>query len=238
MIGREISTREGLGLLEYQYGTLVMLTQLLDQGTAGWQLTNTLTSSSHGLLFRAYTEHGMTGEQAETQLERLTGQIEVAIQAGETAQDWLTPVNRASAHVVLVNSDGWVLMQLRSKDAPSSAGLESIPGGKVEPGETPQQCALRELREETGLGPDRLLHGLVPIGSYLDHKPGELVRRYLYHDVTTATDSDVICGEGEAMRFLAPHKIPGLELAELAVQALTPYLPGLSPESPRQLARS
>lgn len=234
MISREISTREGLGLLEYQYGVMVMLTQLLDEGTAEWHLGNILTRSLHGLLVRTYVEHGMTGEQAEGQLMRLAGQVEAAVQAGGTVQDWLTPVDRASAHVVVFNSDGWALMQLRSQDAPSSPGMESIPGGKVEPGETPEECALRELREETGLGLDQLLHGLVPIGSYLDHKPGELVRRYLYYDATTATDGDVTCGEGEAMRFLPPHKIRGLELADEAVHGLAPYLPGLTPKLPAE----
>lgn len=57
-----------------------------------------------------------------------------------------------AAHValVLVSSDrGWLIS--RRSGGRVFAGLWEFPGGKMEPGETPQVAAVREAREETGL---------------------------------------------------------------------------------------
>lgn len=46
-----------------------------------------------------------------------------------------------------------VLLTLRSSRLKSHAGQVSFPGGRMEPGETPEQAALREAEEEVGLDP-------------------------------------------------------------------------------------
>ncbi|WP_366555475.1 (deoxy)nucleoside triphosphate pyrophosphohydrolase [Aquibaculum sediminis] len=54
------------------------------------------------------------------------------------------------AAAALVDADGRVLIARRPEGKPL-AGLWEFPGGKVAPGETPEQALVRELHEELGL---------------------------------------------------------------------------------------
>ena len=53
--------------------------------------------------------------------------------------------------VALIDPDGRVLLAQRP-EGKSLAGLWEFPGGKVEPGETPEIALIRELHEELGIG--------------------------------------------------------------------------------------
>ena len=54
------------------------------------------------------------------------------------------------AACALVDADGRVLIAQRP-EGKSMAGLWEFPGGKVDPGERPEDALIRELREELGI---------------------------------------------------------------------------------------
>ena len=56
-----------------------------------------------------------------------------------------------------INKDGkWLMMLRNKKEGDLNEGKWVAPGGKSLPGETPEQCARREMQEETGLIPGRM----------------------------------------------------------------------------------
>lgn len=81
-------------------------------------------------------------------------QTEVTLPTGETELHehvWRTDGTR----VIAVNGEGQVLLTREYRHELGDWDWR-IPGGKVDPGETPEQAAAREFREEAGFAADRL----------------------------------------------------------------------------------
>jgi len=96
-------------------------------------------------------------------------------------------VERTSVRVVLRDAAGAVLL-FRTVDAamPESGTWWELPGGGVEPGETPAQTAVREIREETGF--DLPLEAVSVPTWRRDASYFRRQLRYLQHEVVVSAD--------------------------------------------------
>jgi ADP-ribose diphosphatase len=137
-----------------------------------------------------------------------------------------------SAVMIPVDDDGgiWLVRQYRH-----AAGCEilELPAGTLNPGEDPQDCAGRELREEIGMGA-RMLERIG--GFFL--APGYSTE-YMHVFLARGLFPDRIPGDKDERLF--PEKIPVKEVRQRlesgsfedakTVAALGLFLPRLSPET-------
>jgi ADP-ribose pyrophosphatase YjhB (NUDIX family) len=118
---------------------------------------------------------------------------------------------------IITDGDGRLLLVKRGH--PPEAGRWSIPGGRIEPGESDQQALVREVREETGLAvtPGELagrVERASTSGSVLD------IRDY----TATVTGGRLAAGDDAADTCWAgPAELVGLPLTRGLLTALTAW---------------
>jgi 8-oxo-dGTP diphosphatase len=125
----------------------------------------------------------------------------------------------------IITSPGGRLLLIRRGHEPE-AGRWSLPGGRIEPGETDQQALVREVREETGLEvvPGRLIGEV--------ERPQPDGRVLVIRDYAAAvTGGDLAAGDDAAdARWAGPGDLQGLPLTSGLEEAL--YAWGVLPLAP------
>jgi 8-oxo-dGTP diphosphatase len=106
------------------------------------------------------------------------------------------------AACALVDTDGRVLLAKRPPGRPL-AGLWEFPGGKVEPGETPESALIRELKEELDI--DVAAKCLAPL-SFASHTYPEFhLLMPLY--VCRRWDGDIAPQQGQELAWVRARKL-------------------------------
>ncbi|NVP55682.1 NUDIX hydrolase [Mycoplana rhizolycopersici] len=127
------------------------------------------------------------------------------------------------AAALLVRPDGRTLL-VRKR------GVQAFmqPGGKIEPGETPQAALMRELQEEIGFDPE---HGSCEaLGEFTAealNEPGRLVLAHVFLVRTQRTDFRP-SGEIEEVRWISPFDPGPVAMASLTADHILPFYRALS----------
>jgi putative (di)nucleoside polyphosphate hydrolase len=151
---------------------------------------------------------------------------------------------RKCAGVVLVNDAGMIWVGERN----DAAGAWQMPQGGIDPGEDPQQAALRELEEETGTSNVEFLAAAPHWVKY--DLPDDLMRRswkgrwrgqmqmwFVYRFCGEDSEIDVLGvakPEFDRWRWVQPQSVPGLIVAfkrpvyEAVIEMFEPVLAGAS----------
>ena len=117
----------------------------------------------------------------------------------------------ATVGVICLRGDQVLLIK---RGTPPRLGQWSLPGGRLEHGETTRVAALRELTEETGVQADLL--GLVDVvdGLFTSRQTGETTRHYVMIDYAARW----ISGEPVAGDDAAEARFVSLEEAQAMVE--------------------
>jgi mutator protein MutT len=111
--------------------------------------------------------------------------------------------------IILVNPRKEVLLQLRDENVTLYPNHWTLPGGKVEEGETPEQAICREVEEEIGM---RLDDYALFRKEVLEETSDETIERYVYWGNISTRLEDLKIGEGVDLRYFASKEISPLKI--------------------------
>lgn len=107
----------------------------------------------------------------------------------------------------LVDRDGRLLVQQRPEGL-SMAGLWEFPGGKLEPGETPEQALIRELGEELAIDVD---HACLAPACFASEPLGDKHLLLLLY-VCRKWRGTPVAQHASALRWVRPVELHGLAM--------------------------
>jgi len=127
----------------------------------------------------------------------------------------------------ILQSNRAILLCKRCREKLLYPGCWGLPGGHLEPGETPEQALVRELREELGVTPTSFGRMLI----FNDDAPGTEVQVIYHIYLVTAWDGDPVMLGGEHSEIRWFDIETACELADLALLAYKPLFRSLLPIS-------
>ena len=114
--------------------------------------------------------------------------------------------------IIVQHTDGSLLLMQRDLNKPSYPGYyECSAGGAAQKGETPEQAAVRELYEETGICAEKLTE------IYRSRNHAGQALHYTYYCRTDCPKDSILLQEGETIGYLWAKKAEYLAMKEKIV---------------------
>lgn len=127
--------------------------------------------------------------------------------------------------IIVRHADGAYLLMQRDPRKPWGGMWEATAGGSALAGETPLECAARELREETGI----VATDLTQVGTVIDPE----IQRAIYVELLCVTNWDkeaVTLQEGETVdfRWVSREELLGMKADQLVTQRMQQFIDELN----------
>jgi 8-oxo-dGTP diphosphatase len=117
----------------------------------------------------------------------------------------------------IIERDGLILAAQRSADMNMPLKWE-FPGGKIDPGESPEECLRRELIEEMGI--HVRMEKSLPCSSH--HYPMFAIT--LYPFICSIESGEIVLHEHAALTWLSPEGLHTLDWADADLPVVESYL--------------